>query len=1605
MLTYRSALVLVFSVLNRYASRPLVLLAFAALLGPALSAQGGVPERSATLDAKRLEARRPAPADPGQQAVLKQAALETLFNRKVGEPEVRAEVDRLLRSTPQLMKSWLKVSGGDVEAAIDTYVRPNLLDRMLRQSYGTDPAIHAALRQRAEAELATCSSASDLRRIGDEYVEKTYRKPADKPGPSLSFEERLERYLARPTDRQEWVKSIYKQLRKKSGAELERIKADLMSRPLALEETESSFFVRSIVAIDDKAIHTAEAHWFKRGFDQWWAEASLSLQPPSYAPLAFDPAWESAVRARVEGLAATTGSCPALLGNWTYGSAYAVARSGNYAYVNSATWFLVVDVTNPASPSIVGRLNLEYDAFEIVVSGNYAYVAAGAGGLIIVNISNPASPVIAGSFETPLVSAGLTLVGTTAFVADAGSVEIINVTNPAAPSSMSSESVDLVVSVAVSGARLYAGTLLQELKVYNITSLFAPVLMGTDTTTDMVLGLAVSGSYVYAAAAGEGLKIANVSSASSPSFVASCATNGFAQRVRLVSPYAYVADSEAGLAIINIGSPTLPTKVSEILAEGSANDVRVSDQYAYVADGGTGLVIYRIDTPSSPSVRGQVILPGPAWNAAISGSTIYVATGQGGLWIVDATNPASPVTRGFVDTPGLAESVVVSGNYAYVADNTEGIQVIDVSNPDAPVLAATCSTFIAHDVALSGHYLYVADSYSGLTVINVSTPTSPAKIGSVSTDELAYAVALSGNYAYLAVGDDGLRIVDISNPASPVAAGHYDSPGSGWDVAVSGNFAYLADGAQNDDEGWMRVVNVSNPASPTSAAMVTTPGTDAWGISVLGSNVYLADGLDGGVLVYDVSNPTSPALLGSYEGDIDAWNTVAREGLLVSSNGSSGITLLTTCGSVSSCPSISILSVTTSCPTVKLKVNVTDASTQGVTGLTASAFTLTEDTIAKTFMLSSLATAGQYEISYTTAKTDGAQHALDVGVTVGGCAAQHATGNYTLCGGTTPSRVVRVVNASGSPGGTVNVPVEMVSQGNENAIGFSLTYDTAILSAPGTMAGSGAPNATFNANTNMAGKVGIVLALQAGQTFAAGTREVVVVQFHIASTAATSTPIGFGDQPTVREVSDASANVLNASWTGGTVTIASGYEADVAPRPSGNGSVSASDWTQVGRFAAALDTATAGSEFQKADCAPRTSVGNGLISAADWVQAGRYAAGLDPLTAAGGPTSAATAVTPGALLSTMEPASAPRMLSIKQVTLNSGQSGAVPIILESLGNENALGFSVTFDTALLTYTSATLGDGAPGATLNANDSQKASGKVGILIALPAGQAFAAGQRQVVVLNFTAATVPGARSALVSFGDQPIVREVADVTANTLSCQYNEGTVAIVTTTPGYSQQLVFPQFVDGGGFSTRVAVFASPTQASPVLGRMLFYYSDGTARNVTLGGVAGTERLFSLSAEGSQFSASANVGAVPLPGWVLVETTSAVNGMAGFEYWAGQTLLMSASALGVPPSQKFALPVEDAKKTGVAIVNPGSAAVSVRVTLISKTGVATQYSPASLNPLGAKRHVPNFVNELTGQQTFQGTMLIEVVGAGSIAVTGLYQNAGVLSGLPVVIVQ
>lgn len=359
-------------------------------------------------------------------------------------------------------------------------------------------------------------------------------------------------------------------------------------------------------------------------------------------------------------------------------------------------------------------------------------------------------------------------------------------------------------------------------------------------------------------------------------------------------------------------------------------------------------------------------------------------------------------------------------------------------------------------------------------------------------------------------------------------------------------------------------------------------------------------------------------------------------------------------------------------------------------------------------------------------------------------------------------------------GSAFYLPIEFTGRGVENAMSFSIAYPANRMRFDGLLSGDAASNATILTNTNMlsAGLLGIALAMPADTTFGSGVA--VWARFIASSNQLPGTAnISFTSTPILMDMVDGAGNRVFPSYFGGTVTFSSGIEGDVAPLGNTDNQVRLQDWVLIGRMAAGKQTASPGLEFMKADCSPRTTLGDGRLTVSDWVQAGRYVAGLDPSTPAGGPATNLPFVA-SARKSSAFPSSTIRATS---TGLRPGTEGAVVTEVLARGGENALGFSLGFDPAALEYRSVAMAPVAAGATLEVNAAQAAAGRLGIILALPTGRSFDPGSQQVLRFTFHAKAPQGTKTG-ITFADEPVARELADVLAQPMDAVFVPGIVTV-----------------------------------------------------------------------------------------------------------------------------------------------------------------------------------------------------------------------------------
>lgn len=238
------------------------------------------------------------------------------------------------------------------------------------------------------------------------------------------------------------------------------------------------------------------------------------------------------------------------------------------------------------------------------------------------------------------------------------------------------------------------------------------------------------------------------------------------------------------------------------------------------------------------------------------------------------------------------------------------------------------------------------------------------------------------------------------------------------------------------------------------------------------------------------------------------------------------------------------------------------------------------------------------------------------------------------------------------------------------------------------------------------------------------------------------------------------------------------------------------------------------------------------------------------------------------------------------------------------------------------------------------------------------------------------------------------------------------TTASTTSTTAPTYTLFLPQVADGRGFSTKFTLFGTPG-TTPIAGRLKSYKPDGAARSLQISGIINSEFSVSIPAGASLRLTTSGAGATASSGWAVFETGTPVQGLATFDLRdPNGNLTTTVAVLGSAAAKKVILPVETSASanTGVAIVNNGFASVIVRSRWIDEGGVeVANILHPRLNPLGGKMQVSAFASEflgsISGTTPFNGTLILEVVGEGQISVTGLVLREGLLSAIPVVIIE
>ncbi len=313
------------------------------------------------------------------------------------------------------------------------------------------------------------------------------------------------------------------------------------------------------------------------------------------------------------------------------GSNVRLAADGSFGRVQ------VRELNHSANVNLIGHYDTPGWANDVIVIGNYAYIADGTNGLFIIDVSDSTLPDYVNKVSLPGNSG--TIIGTAQY--------------------------------------LYIGDREDTLRILSLSNPTNPSQVGKLAFTDDVLGLYISGNILYVAARSQGLVIVDVSNPSNPVSLGTFNTTGFAYDVVVENNLAFVADATKGVRIIDVSTPSNPVETGYYDTNGITYAVAKSGNYIYAADGTAGIKVFDGSSPDTLLLLGSLDTPGTASGIQYFNNHIFVADGtMGGIRAINVSNPSAPSETGYILSLSTATALYLRNNLVYLPDGNTGVLII-----------------------------------------------------------------------------------------------------------------------------------------------------------------------------------------------------------------------------------------------------------------------------------------------------------------------------------------------------------------------------------------------------------------------------------------------------------------------------------------------------------------------------------------------------------------------------------------------------------------------------------------------------------------------------------------------------------------------------------------------------------------------------------------------------------------------------------------------------------------------------------------------------------------------------------------------------------------
>ncbi len=251
-----------------------------------------------------------------------------------------------------------------------------------------------------------------------------------------------------------------------------------------------------------------------------------------------------------------------------------------------------------------------------------------------------------------------------------------------------------------------------------------------------------------------------------------------------------------------------------------------SNGKSYVLSGNnaSGMHIIDVTDPTNP-VQVTVVNTVPRYDIKTRGNLVYSVDGlpNGAGGILDISNPASPqVVGSFVGGHNLW---IDSKGFMFVA--LPGIKCYDLNpNPKAPALVWSVDSQDGHDCWVRGDVLFDFRGYAGTFIYNVTDRYHPQLVGSITDPNIVF---------------------------------HHEGR-----LSTNGRYLYLCDEFATSPKPDITIWDLANINNIVQVGSINDPNATVHYCYVVGNTLATAY-YTAGCKLFDITNPTQPVLIDSYD--------------------------------------------------------------------------------------------------------------------------------------------------------------------------------------------------------------------------------------------------------------------------------------------------------------------------------------------------------------------------------------------------------------------------------------------------------------------------------------------------------------------------------------------------------------------------------------------------------------------------------------------------------------------------------------------------------------------------------------------------------------------